>query len=67
MKHSNRNVERKAQRQEEAKNRAGVRSVTSDQEQLAKLDRKLGAGVGAKKERARLVKRIIKAAEKGKA
>ena len=35
-----------------------ARAARSPQEQLAKLDAKLGVGVGAKKERARLAKQI---------
>jgi hypothetical protein len=64
MKHSNRNVERRVQRQEDAKNRAAARSGISDPEQLNHLDAKLGKGIGAKKERARLAKRIAKLQEK---
>ena len=40
--------------------RAKARASRSDAEQLSRLDNLLGKGVGAKKERARLAKRINK-------
>lgn len=48
----------KSLRQEEAAERAQLRSERSPEQQLAKLDRKLGAGVGAVRERAALAKEI---------
>lgn len=45
----------RAFRRKEAEARAAERAKRSPAEQIAKLDLKLGAGVGAKKERARLV------------
>lgn len=45
-------------RQAEAKERNEARAALTDQQQLDRLDKILGAGVGAKKERARLAKRI---------
>ena len=44
----------KQRRREEAEARAEVRKNMSPQQQLARLDRLLGAGVGAARERARL-------------
>mgnify|MGYP007107072775 CR=1 FL=1 len=48
-------------RQAEAKERAAVRATLTGQQQLARLDSLFGAGVGAKKERARLTKTIADA------
>ena len=42
-------------RQEEAKERQAAYDALSNTEKIAMLDRKLGEGVGAKKQRARLV------------
>lgn len=53
-KHVENHLEAIAQRQADRKNR-------SDVEQLKLLDERLGEGIGAKKERARLRKRIEKA------
>ncbi len=46
--------ERSEVRQKSAKERAEARSERNTREQIAALDRRLGVGVGAKKERARL-------------
>jgi hypothetical protein len=46
------------QRQASAKERDEHRASLSDKEQLAVLDRRLGKGLGAQKERARLHARI---------
>lgn len=45
-------------RQAEAQERNAARAALTDQQQLDRLDKILGAGVGAAKERARLAKRI---------
>lgn len=45
-------------RQEEAQERNAARTALTDQQQLDRLDKVLGAGAGATKERARLAKRI---------
>ena len=45
-------------RQEKAKELREARAKRTDKQQLAELDRILGKGKGAKKERARLKKRI---------
>jgi cell shape-determining protein MreC len=47
-----------------AKKRQAERDERSPKEQLEKLDAKLGAGIGAKKERARLEKLIAEADSK---
>lgn len=52
-------------RQEAAAARKAVSDARPPQEQLQRLDQAFGVGVGAKKERAKLAKRIEKA--KGKA
>lgn len=49
-------------RRSAAQERAEVRADRSPDQQLRELDRKLGAGVGAKRERARLRKQIARAA-----
>lgn len=54
----------RAARQAEAKERAAVRASISDTEQLARLDNMFGKGQGAKRERARLEKRIAAGAKK---
>tara|TARA_Y100001970_G_scaffold259516_1_gene340578 strand:+ start:15802 stop:16008 length:207 start_codon:yes stop_codon:yes gene_type:complete len=51
-------------RQAEAKERDAARAALTDQQQLDRLDKILGAGVGATKERARLAKRIEAGAKK---
>lgn len=48
----------KPMRREEAAQRAEARSKRSPQDQLAILDRNLGVGIGAVKERARLLAQI---------
>lgn len=48
----------KSLRQEEAAERAKFRSELTPEQQIARLDRRLGVGVGAKQERARLAKQI---------
>ena len=42
----------------EAQKRAVVRNALTPQQQLARLDERLGAGMGAAKERERLMKEI---------
>ena len=56
----------RAARQAEAKERNAARAALTDQQQLDRLDKILGAGVGATKERARLAKRIEAPASKKK-
>lgn len=51
-------------RQAEAKERNAARAALTDQQQLDRLNKILGVGVGAKKERARLAKRIVDEAKK---
>ncbi|MEY2703856.1 MAG: hypothetical protein RLY43_2495 [Bacteroidota bacterium] len=46
----------KEQKQQTAKNLLEQRAQLTPQQQLAKLDEKFGKGMGAKKERARLMK-----------
>lgn len=53
----------KKARQVEAEIRIEARSHLSDAEQLERLDRRLGVGVGAAKERARLARRMRKEAK----
>ncbi len=53
-----RNAARRQQKREEAEERFSARSARSPKEQLAKLDCQLGKGVGAKKERAKLIAQI---------
>ena len=54
----NRSRSRRAELKEEADQRAAEREGRSPREQLQRLDKLLGPGVGAKKERARLMKLI---------
>jgi hypothetical protein len=54
-----RHDEARSQRQAEAIQRQNERSLRSSQDQLNRLDKILGVGVGAKKERTRLQKQII--------
>tara|TARA_B100000085_G_scaffold250305_1_gene246546 strand:- start:172 stop:363 length:192 start_codon:yes stop_codon:yes gene_type:complete len=56
----------RAARQAEAKERNAARAALTDQQQLDRLDKILGVGVGAAKERARLAKRIEAGASKKK-
>jgi len=51
----------KLNRKEEADERAIVRETISPEKQIAILDLRLGKGVGAAKERARLNKQIVAA------
>jgi hypothetical protein len=51
-------------RQAEAQERNAARAALTDQQQLDRLDTILGVGIGAKKERARLAKRIVEVAKK---
>lgn len=51
-------------RQQEAKERAAARAELTDQQQLERLDKLLGVGVGAKRERERLARRIVQEAKK---
>ena len=53
-----RGQERKHERQMSADERQSHRDSINDAQQLATLDRRLGEGVGAQKERARLKQRI---------
>jgi len=55
--------ERKDQRRKDAQVRAEQRGLLTPQQQIDRLDKRLGAGVGAKKERAKLTK-LIEAAQK---
>ena len=48
----------KEQKQKTAKNLIEQRAQLTAQQQIAKLDNKFGVGVGAKKERARLMKML---------
>jgi len=48
-------------RQAEAQERDAARAALTDQQQLDRLNTILGAGIGAKKERAKLAKRIVEA------
>ena len=57
---------RRKERQSSAKERKQRREKRSPQEQLALLDRRLGKGVGARKERARLKKLIKEKKERKK-
>ena len=50
-------------RQAEAKERDAARAAITDQQQLDRLNSMFGEGLGAKKERARLAKRIVSAAK----
>ena len=54
----------RATRQAEAVERKEARAALTDQQQLERLDKILGVGVGAKKERERLAKRIVAVAKK---
>ena len=54
----------RAARQVEAVERKEARAALTDQQQLTRLDKILGVGVGAKKERERLAKRIVSEAKK---
>ena len=54
----------RAARKIEAKERNEARALLTDQQQLQRLDKILGVGVGAKKERERLAKRIVAEAKK---
>ncbi len=53
-------------RWERAKERIEWRANLTDEQQLVALDRRLGRGVGAKRERARLLVRIGRSAAGGK-
>lgn len=54
----NRSRSRRAELKEEADQRAAERETRTPQQQLQRLDKLLGEGVGAKKERARLARLI---------
>lgn len=54
----NRSRSRRAELKEEADQRAAEREARTPQQQLQRLDKLLGEGVGAKKERARLARLI---------
>ena len=51
-------------RQADAKERAAARAALTDQQQIDRLDRLFGEGVGAKKERSRLARQIVEVARK---
>ena len=52
-------------RKAEAQERNAARAALTDQQQLDRLDKILGAGAGAVKERARLAKRMAPALKAG--
>jgi hypothetical protein len=54
----------RAARQAEAIERKEARAALTDQQQLSRLDKILGVGIGAKKERERLARRIVSEAKK---
>tara|TARA_Y100000593_G_scaffold75066_1_gene138378 strand:+ start:517 stop:786 length:270 start_codon:yes stop_codon:yes gene_type:complete len=56
----------RTRRQESARKCADARAKRTDQEQLVELDKLLGKGKGAKKERARLKENIRKSKENKK-
>lgn len=56
---------RRTARREDAQERQTERNERTPQEQLAILDRRLGKGVGATKERAKLAELIEKQGESG--
>jgi hypothetical protein len=59
-------LDRRNFRREAAEKRQAARNIMTPQEQLDRLDRMLGKGKGAVKERARLAEIIRKAAGKAK-
>jgi hypothetical protein len=64
MKHPNRNRIRLDERRASAAERAAAHAQLTPQQKLAKLDARLGEGVGAVRERARLMKELAKAEAK---
>ncbi len=63
MKQRNRNKIRKEERRASAAERQAAHAVLTFAEKLAKLDQRLGVGVGAAKERTRILKQSQKGAE----
>lgn len=59
--------DRKKAKIEAREERQYARANRTDEEQLARLDMLLGEGIGATRERARLIKRIAKRKEEAKA
>ena len=53
-------AQRKERRQEEAEERQSAWDGLNTAQQLQKLDERLGMGVGAKKQRARLMNNLLK-------
>ena len=53
-------AQRKERRQEEAEERQSAGDGLNTAQQLQKLDERLGMGVGAKKQRARLMNNLLK-------
>jgi hypothetical protein len=58
MKQSNRNKIRKEERRASAAERQAAHAQLSPEQKLASLDQRLGAGVGAVKERARILRQL---------
>ena len=63
MKRANKNKEEKDRRQLEAAGRAEYSATLTPQQKIARLDARLGTGLGAVKERAKLAKVIAEAAK----
>jgi hypothetical protein len=59
MTNKNTQLESVLLRRKSAAQRKEARDALTDQQQLDRLDKMLGAGKGAKKERARLIEKIV--------